>query len=117
MRRSDKNFHPRTIAGDAGRGLEESDTRSLSRFHGRRFNSSFGSGRRPEALDVHALGMQQKVRRKFIRTGQRAVTARLHLGASKAVLRVPASAIAEHLAIADAHARCALTPLTLRAAG
>ena len=44
-------------------------------------------------LDIYAFGMQQTVRRKFIRRGQRAVTARLHLGASEAVLGVPASAI------------------------
>jgi AraC-like DNA-binding protein len=53
-----------------------------------RFGPSARSG-----LDVHALGMQQTVRRKLIRRGQRAVTARLHLGASKAVLGVPASAL------------------------
>jgi len=53
----------------------------------------FGPSAR-NSLDVHALGMQQAVRRKLIRSGQRAVTARLHLGASKAVLGVPASAIA-----------------------
>jgi AraC-like DNA-binding protein len=53
----------------------------------------FGPSAR-NGLDVHALGMQQTVRRKLIRRGQRAVTARLHLGASKAVLGVPASAVA-----------------------
>jgi AraC-like DNA-binding protein len=53
----------------------------------------FGPSAR-NSLDVHALGMQQTVRRKLIRSGQRAVTARLRLGASKAVLGVPASAIA-----------------------
>ena len=44
-------------------------------------------------LDIHAMGAQQKVRRKLIRAGQRAVTVRLHLGATEAVLGVPASAI------------------------
>ena len=53
----------------------------------------FGPSAR-NGLDVHALGMQQTVRRKLIRRGQRAVTARLHLGASRAVLGVPASAVA-----------------------
>jgi AraC-like DNA-binding protein len=54
-----------------------------------RFGPSARSG-----LDIHALGGQQKVRRKLIRAGQRTVTARLHLGASEAVLGVPASTIA-----------------------
>lgn len=45
-------------------------------------------------LDVHAMGVQQRVHRKLIRAGQRTVTARLRLGATKAVLGVPASAIA-----------------------
>ena len=53
----------------------------------------FGPSAR-NGLDVHAFGMQQTVRRKLIRRGQRAVTARLHLGASKVVLGVPASAVA-----------------------
>jgi AraC-like DNA-binding protein len=53
----------------------------------------FGPSAR-NGLDVHALGMQQTARRKLIRSGQRAVTARLHLGASKAVLGVPTSATA-----------------------
>jgi AraC-like DNA-binding protein len=53
----------------------------------------FGPSAR-NGLDVHAFGMQQTVRRKLIRRGQRAVTARLHLGASKKVLGVPASAVA-----------------------
>lgn len=53
----------------------------------------FGPSAR-NGLDVHAFGMQQTVRRKLIRRGQRAVTARLHLGASKAVLGVPASEVA-----------------------
>lgn len=45
-------------------------------------------------LDVHALGVPEKVRRKLIRRGQRVVMARLHLGVSEAVLGVHASAIA-----------------------
>lgn len=45
-------------------------------------------------LDVHAAGSQQKVRRKLIRSGQRAITARLQLGASAAVLGVPAATLA-----------------------
>jgi AraC-like DNA-binding protein len=60
----------------------------------------FGPSAR-DGLDVHALGMHQKVRRKLIGTGQRAVTARFHLGASKAVLGVPASAIAGRIVALD----------------
>jgi AraC-like DNA-binding protein len=47
-----------------------------------------------DGLDVHAFGVQQRVRRKFIRAGQRAVMASLHPGVAKAVLGVPADAIA-----------------------
>lgn len=54
-----------------------------------RFGPSTRSG-----LDVHALGGRQRVHRKLIRSGQRTVTARLHLGSPEAVLGVPASAIA-----------------------
>jgi AraC-like DNA-binding protein len=54
-----------------------------------RFGPSARSG-----LDVHAFGVQQTVRRKRIRAGQRTVTARLHLGAPEAVLGVSASALA-----------------------
>jgi AraC-like DNA-binding protein len=54
-----------------------------------RFGPSARSG-----LDVHALGAQQRARRKLIRSGQRTVMARLHLGAQEAVLGVAASAIA-----------------------
>ncbi len=60
----------------------------------------FGPSAR-NGLDVHALGTQQRVRRKLIRRGQRAVTARLHLGASQAVLGVPASAIAGNVLALD----------------
>lgn len=49
-------------------------------------------------LDVHAFGVRQRVHRKLIRAGQRAVTARLHLGASEAVLGVPAFAVAGRIA-------------------
>ena len=45
-------------------------------------------------VDVHAMGGRQSVHRKRLRRGQRALTARLHLGAAEAVLGVPASAIA-----------------------
>jgi AraC-like DNA-binding protein len=44
-------------------------------------------------LDVYAFGVRQTAHRKLIRSGQRTVTARLHLGAAEAVLGVPASAI------------------------
>jgi AraC-like DNA-binding protein len=54
-----------------------------------RFGPSTRSG-----LDVHAFGLRQRVHRKLIRSGQRTVTARLQLGASDAVLGVPASAMA-----------------------
>jgi AraC-like DNA-binding protein len=46
------------------------------------------------SLDVHAMGVGRTAHRKQIRKGQRSVTARLHLGASEAVLGLPASAIA-----------------------
>src|ERR1700722_5873563 len=61
-----------------------------------RFGPSARSG-----LDVHALGGRQTAHRKLIRRGQRAVTARLHLGASDAVLGVPASAIAGRIVALD----------------
>ncbi|MFP2956402.1 helix-turn-helix domain-containing protein [Myxococcus sp. 1LA] len=54
-----------------------------------RFGPSTRSG-----LDAYALGGRQRVHRKLIRSGQRTVTARLHLGSHEAVLGVPASAIA-----------------------
>lgn len=47
----------------------------------------------PAGLDAHALGVRETVHRKLIRSGQRVVAARLPLGATKAVLGVPASAI------------------------
>jgi AraC-like DNA-binding protein len=45
-------------------------------------------------LDVHAFGPRDRAHRKVIRGGQRAVTARLRLGATEAVFGVPASALA-----------------------
>jgi len=53
----------------------------------------FGPSAR-DGLDVHAFGVQRRVRRKLIRAGQRAVMASLHPGTSKAVLGVAADAIA-----------------------
>ena len=53
----------------------------------------FGPSAR-DGLDVHAFGVQRRVRRKLIRAGQRAVMVSLHPGASKAVLGVAADAIA-----------------------
>lgn len=46
-----------------------------------------------DGLDVHAMGGRQKVHRKLLPSGQ-SVTARLQLGATRAVLGVPAAAIA-----------------------
>ncbi len=48
----------------------------------------------PGGLDAHVMGVRKTVRRKFLRGGQRAVTARLRLGAHEAVLGAPASAFA-----------------------
>lgn len=45
-------------------------------------------------LDVHAFGARQRVHRKTLRGGQRAVSVRLQLGAPEAVLGASASAIA-----------------------
>lgn len=45
-------------------------------------------------FDVHALGVRKTAHRKLIHRGQRAVMARLRLGAHLAVLGAPASAIA-----------------------
>jgi len=47
-----------------------------------------------QGLDVHALCGRKRVQRKLLRSGQRFVTARLHLGTTQAVLGVPASAVA-----------------------
>ncbi len=62
-----------------------------------RFGPSAQSG-----LDVHALGVRQRVQRKFIHSGQRIVIARLRLGAPDAVLGVPAPALSGRIvALAD----------------
>jgi len=45
-------------------------------------------------VDVYAMGVRQAVHRKFIRSGQRTIAARLHLSTPQAVLGAPASAIA-----------------------
>lgn len=55
----------------------------------------FGPSSR-RGLDVHALGVRERVHRKLIRGGQRVVMARLPLGAHEAVLGVQASAIEGH---------------------
>jgi len=57
-----------------------------------RFGSSARGG-----LDVHAFGARERVHRKLIRGGQRAVTARLQIGAPAALLGVPAAAMAGHI--------------------
>lgn len=52
---------------------------------------------RPSArrgFDVHAFGPREQVHRKLLPSGQRSISARLHLGTPEAVLGVPASAIA-----------------------
>jgi hypothetical protein len=59
-------------------------------------------------VDVHAFGARQQVQRKLVHGGQRAVSARLCLGAAEAVLGVPASAIAGRVVErARSHAQCA----------
>jgi AraC-like DNA-binding protein len=45
-------------------------------------------------LEVHALGVRERVTRKLVRAGQRVVMARLPLGAQEAVLGVSAAALA-----------------------
>jgi AraC-like DNA-binding protein len=60
----------------------------------------FGSSAR-RGLDLHAFGVRQTVHRKLIRSGQRMVMARLHLGAPEAVLGVPASAMAGRIVALD----------------
>ncbi len=47
----------------------------------------------PRGIEVHAFGARQKVHRKVIHSGQRTVAARIRLGASHAVLGMPASEI------------------------
>lgn len=44
-------------------------------------------------LDVHAMGVSQRARRKVLRRGQRAVSARLRWGVTEAVLGVSAAAL------------------------
>jgi AraC-like DNA-binding protein len=56
----------------------------------------FGPSAR-NSLDVHALGAGGTVHRKVGRRGQRAVVARLHLGAPESVLGIPASTIADRI--------------------
>ena len=53
----------------------------------------FGPAAR-RGIDAHVLGAREHVRRKVPRGTQRSVSARLRLGASEAVLGVPASAVA-----------------------
>lgn len=55
-----------------------------------------------DGLDVHVLGGGQTARRKLIRRGQRAVTARLRLGTQETVLGVPARALAGQIVSLDA---------------
>jgi len=52
-------------------------------------------------VDVHAMGARPRVHRKFICSGLRTVTARLHLGAHEAVLGVPAAAISGRIVALD----------------
>ncbi|HXU60575.1 MAG TPA: helix-turn-helix domain-containing protein [Polyangia bacterium] len=47
----------------------------------------------PGGLDIHAMGVRQRVHRKVLHRGQRAVTARLRLDVTEAILGVPASAL------------------------
>jgi AraC-like DNA-binding protein len=77
-----------------------------------RFGPSAGGG-----LDVHAMGVLGRVHRKLIRSGQRTVTARLHLGAAQAVLGAPASAITGRIVpLADLWGDAATRRLTERLA-
>lgn len=48
----------------------------------------------PAGLDAHAFGAREKAHRKVVRRGQRTVTARLRIGASKTVLGVTAADMA-----------------------
>jgi AraC-like DNA-binding protein len=69
-------------------------------------------------LDVHALGVRQRVHRKVIRGGLRTVTARLRLGAADAVLGVSASAMAGRIvALEDLWGDAATRRLCDRLAG
>jgi AraC-like DNA-binding protein len=60
----------------------------------------FGPSAR-NGLDVHAIGARWSVHRKLIRSGQRTILARLHLGAAEAVLGASASTIAERIVSLD----------------
>ena len=78
-----------------------------------RFGSSTRGG-----FDVHALGGRHMVHRKLLRGGQRAVTARLRLGAPEVVLGVPASALAGRIvALEDLWGAAATRRLLDRLAG
>ena len=55
----------------------------------------------PGGLDVHAMGAREKVYRKHIRSGMRAIMARLRLGATESVLGVPASALVDRVVALD----------------
>ncbi|HTV23728.1 MAG TPA: helix-turn-helix domain-containing protein [Polyangiaceae bacterium] len=61
-----------------------------------RFGASGRTG-----VDVHAVGVRRGVHRKLIHRGQLTLSARLHPGASQAVLGVPASAIAGRIVRLD----------------
>jgi AraC-like DNA-binding protein len=75
-----------------------------------RFGSSAQDG-----VDVHAFGAGRKVHRKVGRRGQRAVMARLRLGASESVLGVPASTIADRIVpLEDLWGAAAARPLVDR---
>jgi AraC-like DNA-binding protein len=60
----------------------------------------FGPSAR-DGLDAHAFGVRERAHRKLIRKGQRIVTARLHFGATEAVLGVSASDIAGRIVALD----------------
>jgi len=77
----------------------------------------FGPSAR-NGLDVHAFGAQTSVRRKLIRSGHRAVTARLRLGAAEAVLGVPASELTGRIvALEDLWGDAAARRLCVRLSG
>ena len=77
----------------------------------------FGPSAR-RGLDVHAFGGRERVHRKVIRGGQWAVTARLQLGVSDAVLGVPASVMAARIvALEDLWGDAATRRLCDRLAG
>lgn len=56
----------------------------------------------PGGLDLHVLGMRERVRRKRVCAGQRIVFARVPLGAHQAVFGVAATALAGHTIPIDA---------------